>query len=393
MDRLIFHIDVNNAFLSWSAVDMLRNGFKKDIRDEVSVIGGDEDMRHGVVLAKSNPAKKYGIKTAESLYSARRKYKNLKVYKPNHGIYKKFSDELYDYFTNFSPRIERYSIDECFLDMSGMNYFIKDPVSFANDIREYIKNNFGFTVNIGIGNNKLCAKVASDFEKPDKTHTLFDYEIESKLWPLDVSNLFMVGRRTSLKLKKMNINTVFDLAHTPLETLIREFKSYGNTLHEFSNGIDNSEVVDVKQELKGIGNSLTYPKDIETMDEIKIKLIELSGMVGRRIRREKKYAYTETLYIKYSDFTTLTHQKKLKNPISTDDEILKCAKELLKDIEIKPIRSMGIRLNNLTTKKNEQLSIFDTDDKKTIKNDELQLTLDKLKEKYGENIVKKASNK
>ena len=393
MDRLIFHVDVNNAFLSWSAVDLLKNGFKKDIRDEVAVIGGDEAMRHGIVLAKSNPAKKYGIKTAESLYSARRKYKDLKIYKPNYEIYKKFSDELYNYFTTFSPKIERYSIDECFIDMSGMNYFIDDPVKFADEMRKYIRENFGYTVNVGIGNSKLCAKVASDFEKPDKTHTLFDYEIESKLWVLDVSDLFMVGKRTALKLKKMNINTVFDLAHTPLDVLLREFKSYGTTLHEFSNGIDSSEVVDVKQQLKGIGNSLTYPSDVETIEDIKLKLAELSGMVGRRIRREGKYAYTETLYIKYSDFTTLTHQKRLKNPISTDDEILKIAKELLKDIEIKPIRSMGIRLNNLTIAKNEQLSLFDTDEKKSIKDIELQSTLDKLKEKYGDDIVKKASNK
>ncbi len=393
MDRLIFHIDVNNAFLSWSAVDMLKNGFKKDIREEVSVIGGDEGARHGIVLAKSNPAKKYGIKTAETLYSARRKYKDLKVYKPNHKIYKQFSDQLYEYFTNFSPKIERYSIDECFIDMSGMNYFIKDPIEFADNMRKYIKENFGYTVNVGIGNNKLCAKVASDFEKPDKTHTLFNDEIENKLWPLAVGDLFMVGKKTETKLKHMNINTVFELAHTPVEILTKTFKSYGIILHEFANGIDDSEVVDVKQELKGIGNSLTYPIDIESYDDIKQKLIELSSMVGTRLRNEKKYAYTETLYVKYSDFTTLTHQKKLKNPISNDDEILKYALELLKDIEIKPIRSMGIRLNNLTLEKQEQLSIFDNDIKRSIKNDELQITLDKLKKKYGDNIVKKASNK
>ena len=391
MDRLIFHIDVNNAFLSWTAVDLLNNGYKKDIRDEVAVIGGDEDLRHGVVLAKSTPAKKYGIKTAETLYSARKKYKNLKIYKPNHKLYKKFSDELYNYFITLSPLVERYSIDECFIDMSGMNYLIKDPIKEADKIRKEIKNKFGYTVNIGIGNSKLCAKMASDFEKPNKTHTLFNNEIEMKLWPLDVSDLFMVGKKTAKRLKQMNINTIFDLAHTNVLKLNKEFKSYGTTLYEFANGIDNSEVIDVKQELKGIGNSNTYPMDIESIEEIKSKLLELSSTVGKRIRKEKKYAYTETLYIKYSDFTTLTHQKKLKNPISSDNDIYSNAVELLKDIELKPIRSLGIRLNNFTKERVEQLSIFDNTTIK--KDDELQSTIDKLKEKYGDNILKIASNK
>ena len=189
----------------------------------------------------------------------------------------------------------------------------------------------------------------------------------------------------------MNINTIFDLAHTNVLKLNKEFKSYGTTLYEFANGIDNSEVIDVKQELKGIGNSNTYPMDIESIEEIKSKLLELSSTVGKRIRKEKKYAYTETLYIKYSDFTTLTHQKKLKNPISSDNDIYSNAVELLKDIELKPIRSLGIRLNNFTKERVEQLSIFDNTTIK--KDDELQSTIDKLKEKYGDNILKIASNK
>lgn len=392
--RLIFHIDVNNAYLSWSACQMLKEGYKIDIRNRVSVISGDESKRHGIVLAKSPLAKKYNIVTAETIYSARKKYKDLLVFPPRHDIYKKYSDQLFKYLSQFTPRIERYSIDECFLDMSGMNHFIKNDIEFATKIKNEIKEKFGFTVNVGIGNNKLCAKVASDFEKPDKVHTLYSNEIETKLWELNIEDLFMVGKQTTKKLKSLRINTVYDLAHYPKEDLIKIFKSYGNLLHDYANGIDDSEVESEKSELKGIGNSITLPNDIEEINNIKLKLLEISELVGRRIRKEKKYAYVVTLYIKYSDFKTLTHQKKLKNPINTDDEIYKNSILLLKDIELKPIRSLGIRLTSLSTDKIEQISIFDNNEKIVNNNNEnLQYTIDELKLKYGNNIIKRASIK
>lgn len=388
--KLIFHIDVNNAYLSWTAVDLLKKGYKIDIRNKVSIIAGDESKRHGVVLAKSPLAKKYGIVTGESIFNARKKYKDLLIYPPDHTLYQNYSNMLYEYLCNLSPVVERYSVDECFLDMSGMKHFIQDEIEFANKIREEIKNKFGFTVNIGIGNNKLCAKVASDFEKPNKVHTLYDYEIKDKLWNLNVEDLFMVGRQTAKKLKSMKINTIYDLAHTPREKLVLEFKSFGNTLYEYANGIDNSVVESESADLKGIGNSITLPKDLDTIDEIKIKLLEIAEMVGSRLRKEKKYAYVVTLYVKYNDFKTLTHQKKLRNPINTDKEIFESAMFLLKEIELRPIRSLGIRLTSLTTEKITQISLFEQEKNNNPTEEALQETLDNLKLKYGKNIVKKA---
>ena len=388
--RLIFHIDVNNAFLSWTACELIKEGNKIDIRNQVSVIAGDENKRHGVVLAKSPMAKKYGIVTGESIFNARKKYKNLLIYPPNHDSYQKYSNMLYEYLSEFTPYIERYSVDECFLDMTGMNYFIKDDIEFANKLREEIKTKFGFTVNIGIGNNKLCAKVASDFEKPDKVHTLYDSEIKDKLWKLDVEDLFMVGRQTAKKLRSMKINTVYDLAHTPREKLILEFKSFGNILYEYANGIDNSEVENERADLKGIGNSTTLPHDLIDKEKIKIKLLEISELVGSRLRKEKKYAYVVTLYVKYNDFKTLTHQKKLKNPINTDKEIYEYSLLLLKEIELRPIRSLGIRLTELTTDKITQISLFEQEKITDNKEELLQEALDNLKSKYGKNVVKKA---
>ena len=195
-DKIIFHIDVNNAFLSWTAVDLLEKGYKKDIRKIPSIIGGDEESRHGIVLAKSPVAKKYGIVTAETIYSAKRKCPRLEVFSPSHDMYNRRSRELFSFLSTFTPDLKQFSIDEAFLDMSNMGYIYKDIIALAYQIKEEVKNKFGFTVNIGIGNNNLCAKMASDFEKPDKVHTLFSYEIKDKMWPLPVCDLLYVGKNS-----------------------------------------------------------------------------------------------------------------------------------------------------------------------------------------------------
>ena len=207
-ERIIFHIDVNNAFLSWTAVDMLRRGATEDIRNIPSVIGGDEDARRGIVVAKSPVAKKYGVKTAETLYQARRKCPGLKVFPANHELYKRESDKLYQYYLQFTPTVERFSVDECFLDMTGTHYLYDDLIRLAYQMKDEIHEKFGITVNVGIANNRLCAKMASDFEKPNKVHTLFASEVEEKMWPLDVGDLLFIGKRSAETLNALGIHTI-----------------------------------------------------------------------------------------------------------------------------------------------------------------------------------------
>ena len=207
-ERIIFHIDVNNAFLSWTAILLLKQGYKQDIRKIPSIIGGDEKERRGIVLAKSPIAKKYGIQTAETIYQAKKKCPSLQIFPANFEWYSKQSNNFYNYLTQYSPTIEQFSVDECFVDMTGTNYLYKNYEELAYKIKEDIKKIYGFTVNVGIGNNKLCAKMASDFEKPDKVHTLYSYEIEEKMWPLPVGDLFMIGKKTTEVLNKLNINTI-----------------------------------------------------------------------------------------------------------------------------------------------------------------------------------------
>lgn len=212
MQREILHIDVNNAFLSWSAIEKLKNGESLDIRTIPAVIGGDEASRKGVVLAKSMIAKQFGVVTGETLYSARKKCPNLRVFKANYETYAKYSNDMYNLLLNYTDRIERFSIDECFLDMTLYLKKGQTLLQVANEIKDRIKNQLGFTVNIGVAHNKVLAKMASDFKKPDRVHTLYEQEIAEKIWKMSVSELFMVGRKTAEKLVAMNIKTIGELA-------------------------------------------------------------------------------------------------------------------------------------------------------------------------------------
>lgn len=392
MKRLIFHIDVNNAFLSWTAVEMLKNGSNLDIRTIPSVVGGDEKTRKGVVLAKSFPAKKAGIVTGEPLYQARKKVDKLLVVAGARDKYSYYSDEFYKILCRYSPVIERYSIDECFMDMTGMELLYDDPIKLAYKIKDEIYKELGFTVNVGIGNSKLCAKMASDFEKPNKVHTLFESEMKTKMWPLKIEDLFMVGRSSSEKLRQIGINTIGDLAKTDVNLLIKHFKTQGKLMYDFANGIDESLVERPIPKNQGIGHSTTLPEDLVDIVSIKKVLRKLSEMVGLRLRKEEKYATVVSIQLKNSSFITYGHQKKVTNPISTDADIYEVSCELLKNMyKGDSIRLVGLRVSDFTDKAYEQISLFE-EAGKLEKRDKVQKTLDEINKKYGKNVIKSAAS-
>ncbi len=382
------HIDVNNAFLSWTAIELLNNGCKYDIRNSYAVIGGDPKARKGIVLAKSNAAKKQGIITAETLYSAKKKCPVLRVYPPNYKFYQEMSHKLFELLYKYTPDIEVASVDECYLDYTNVKHLYGPPLEFARKIQKEIYDTLGFTVNIGIANNKLCAKMASDFEKPYKIHTLYKNEIKEKMWPLKVGELFGVGKKSVPKLESLKIFTIGDLANSEHETLNKYFKNQGKILIDSANGIDDSPVISEPPEPKGIGNEITLPKDITNKEEIFKSLEELSEQVSFRLKKQNKYALTVTIILKDNLFKRSSHQKKLVNAIRSSEDILKIAKELYEEMKYdKPVRLIGIRLNNLTDTIIHQVSIFD-DVKKIEKNNDLEETIDRLKEKYGIKIIK-----
>ena len=391
-ERIIFHIDVNNAFLSWTAVYLLKNGYKIDIRKIPSIIGGDEKTRRGIVLAESPVAKKYGIVTAETIYQAKRKCPSLKMYPPNYEWYAKKSKELFDYLSQYSPLIEKFSIDECFIDMTGTNYLYNDVEEFAHEIKDEIRKKFGYTVNIGIANNKLCAKMASDFEKPDKVHTLYKSEIEKKMWPLNVGDLFMCGKATTKALNEMKIFTIKDLAYSNQKLLEKKFKSQAKYLKEAAWGIDNSKVEPRKE--KNTSISTTHTLEYDCSDEIKLKniLLRQTDQVTRRLRQKKQYAKTVAVIYKNKYFKSYSAQAKLPKASNNTKDIYKLVVEIFEKSYLKEaVRLIGIRLADLCDNELEQISLFDNDNKNTVKEDKIQSTIDTLNQKFGYGLIMPAS--
>ena len=391
--RIIFHVDVNNAFLSWTAVALLKNGYKKDIRKIPSIIGGDETRRHGIVLAKSPVAKKFHIKTAETLYSARRKCPSLEIYPPDYYLYYEESRKFHNYLNNLSPNVEKYSIDEAFIDLTGTKYIYDDYIELAHKIKDDIKNMYGFTVNVGIGNNMLCAKMASDFEKPDKVHTLFMDEVKTKMWPLPIEDLFMVGKSTSKRLRELGISTIGDLATTDMGILKKHFKNQAEFLWNSANGIDYTKVEKYKSKNPSISITETMRYDVNDKEKLKEVLFRQTDDVCRQLRKRKKYCNVVAIIYKNNNFESYSKQIKLDNATDNTNEIYKVVLYLL-DISYRnePIRLIGVRLADFTNEKKKQISLFDNEE--VNENDgEIQKILDDINNKFGMNSIVPASMK
>ena len=393
MKRQILHIDVNNAFLSWTAVERLKQGEKLDIRTIPAIIGGDEEKRKGVVLAKSNVAKQFGIQTGEPIYFARKKCPQIQIYASNFTVYKKYSHAMHQIFLEYTPKIEQFSIDECFLDVTNYLPKGKNLLQLAYEINQRIYQELGFTVNVGVAHNKLLAKMASDFEKPNKVHTLWEEEIPEKMWKLPVGELFMVGRKSIPKLQKMGIKTIGDLAHSSQQQMIRVFGKYGKMIWEYANGIDLSEVKYEKEDPKCIGNSITLPYDytqIEKLEEILLMLVE---QVTYRLRKNQLKAKVVNVQIKTNDFKTFSHQRKLQEYTNSTKYVYQEAKKLLRDLKVtQPVRLIGIRVDDLSKGENMQMSLFTPQTTDTQKQEKLDKTVDSIKSKYGYEVIKRAGD-
>jgi len=392
-ERIIFHIDVNSAFLSWEALERLKAGNGVDLRTVPSIVAGDPAKRRGVVLAKSIPAKKYGIVTGEPVVKALKKCPDLIIVPPSHGAYARYSREMTDLLQTISPDIEKYSIDECFIDATGLMLKYKnDYLSLAHLIKNRIRDELGFTVNIGISENKLLAKMASDFKKPDQVHTLFRGEIPEKMWPLPVSELFMVGRAASSRFNAMGIKTIGDLAKYDVSLLEQKFGKYGRMIWEYANGIDRSEVQTEESEAKDLSNETTVEFDITDRETARLYLLSLSETVGMRLRKAGLYAGVVTVHIKNSSFESYSRRKKLGNPTQDTGEIFETATELFDKVWRKdPIRLIGVATSDLVREPVQQLSMFDDQYDRRIERKKLNESIDRIREKYGNKYIVRAS--
>lgn len=365
MEPILFHIDVNSAFLSWTAVKKLRDDpTALDLRTVPAIIGGDTSTRHGIVTAASIPAKRLGIKTAEPVVSAIRKCPDLIVESGDFKLYRAESAKLMDYLHTYTPDIEQLSIDECFLDFAPIAHRFSSPIAAAYQIKDEVKARFGFTVNVGIAQNRFLAKMASDLEKPDKVHTLFPEEIENKLWTLPVGDMFMVGKSAASRLQSFGIRTIGDLAHADLDFLTAEFKSMGKSMYDHANGRGSSYVDPSEREAKGIGNSTTLSRDALTPDDAHPVILSLAESVARRLRKAGQLASTMTLEIKYFDFISVSHQTGLFSPANDVDTLYLTGKRLFAELwDGRPIRLLGLRGTNLTdVSAPRQMTIFDLEE-------------------------------
>ncbi len=391
MGRVIFHIDVNSAFLSWTAAARLKNGEELDLRTIPSAIGGSRENRHGIILAKSTPAKKYGVTTGEPIHISLQKCPKLVVVPPDFSLYSHCSHAMFDILSEYSDRIEQFSIDEGFLDYTGMERLLGPPLETAEKIRTRIREELGFTVNIGVSSNKLLAKMAGELEKPDKLITLFPEEMSEKFWTLPVEDLFMVGRRTAPRLRKIGISTIGQLAKYPQPLLEKEFKSFGRMLHAYANGIDDTPVAPAAEtyETKSIGNSTTTPHDVTDKETAHKILLALAETVSMRLRCSKLCAQEIAVTLKSSDFKVYSHQKQLLNAIDCTNAVYETAKEIFDEVwKREPLRLLGIRAGKLCEEDCVQLSILDEDWSKQKKAD---AAMDALRLKYGKNTVRRST--
>lgn len=393
MDRLVFHVDVNSAFLSWEAARRVAEG-GEDLRLIPSCIGGSPESRRSVVLAKSIPAKAFGIKTGEPISMALRKCPELVIAPSDFRLYEEYSEAFMAICREYTPALERYSIDECFMDMTGTRVMYPNPIATAYEIKDRIRDTLGFTVNIGIGSNKLLAKTAGDFEKPDKVHSLFSHELKEKFWPLPVGHLISVGKTTAKKLEKLNIRTIGDLAVYPLDSLqVSVGKKMGQQIHEYANGIDDSPVLAQAPDAKGYSVSTTLEDNVTTLEQAHKILLALADSATARMRADGAKAHCVAVSMRSTDFKNHSHQQKLEEATDITTEVYDLAKKLFAELWDKktPLRLIGLALSDVTRDDSDQMSLFA--DEKKEKARKIDQAMDAIRNKYGSATIMRGSVK
>ena len=387
---LIFHIDVNSAYLSWTAVHKLQNGCGEDIRLIASAIGGDQEKRHGIILAKSPLAKSFGVRTGEPVVSALKKCPDLVLFPPDFELYDKNSRAFLEILKRYSPHVEQFSIDEAFMDMTGTELLYGSPTEAACSVQKTIYEELGFTVNVGISENRFLAKMASDFEKPNKIHTLFPDEIPAKMWPLDISELFMVGRSAENSLRNLGIHTIGQLAASNPATIRAHLKKHGEMLHRYANGIDDGQLFSHTAKDKEVGNSTTIPYDVESAETAKNILLSLCETVCTRLRHDGLRASCISVRITDCNFVSHTHQRMLPVLTNVTGELFCAVSSLFDEMwDGTPIRLLGIQTSKLAEQSYRQYNLFDSE--KYDRLEKLDSAIDQIRKRYGEDSVKRAS--
>ena len=387
MDRVILHSDANSFYAS---VECAKN---PSIRDKPVAVCGDPEARHGIVLTKNEHAKKFGIKTGEAIWQAKKKCPQLLIVPPDYPTYVEFSRRMRVIYESYTDKVEAFGLDENWLDVSQPSYTIADGVRIADEIRERVKKELGITVSVGVSFNKVFAKLGSDYKKPDAVTVISEENFKQIVWPLPVSDLIYVGPHTTVKLMNMGILTIGQLANTDTETLRRRFGVNGVMLKAFSMGLDHSRVMqsDEKEVIKSIGNSSTPPHDIKNTTEAKSMIYVLSESVAARLRENGFRAKCVSISVRDTELKCAGCQRTLMRPTRLSGDIAKAAFEMFLEryASFLPLRSMGVSCTGFVRDDApEQLDIFG-ECMKAHREEELEEAIDGLRGRFGHQVVRR----
>lgn len=383
-DRQIMHIDMNSFYAS------CEQAANPELRNVPLIVGGDPEKRKGIVLAASYDAKRYGVKTTMTLNEAARLCPEAVFIRANHELYEEMSGQVMRIFAEYAPVMEQLSIDEAFLDMTGTEQLYGDLKQLARKIQNRIMDELLLPCSVGISSNKLLAKMASDFKKPMGITTIYPDDIKEMIWPLKVSELFGVGKKTAMKLNQLGIRTIGELAKTDIGVLSGLLgEGTAMMLHNYANGIDPSPVVSSRDEIKSIGHEMTYPEDLTRIEDILRELLVLVDKTAYRLRQKGQKGKTISIKIKFNDFTLITRAHTISEVTDSADCIYQVAKELVTSCKIaKPIRLLGVTVSNFEDDSIKQLSLFSQDNDRK----KLDSMLDEIRGKYGFDAIKRAAS-
>ena len=387
MDRVILHCDCNNFFASVESID------HPEYRSVPMAVAGDPSRRHGIILAKNEMAKSFGVQTAEAIWQAQQKCPNLLLIAPHHDKYEEVSRRINAIYRNYTDLVEPFSIDESWLDVTGSQKLFGDGKTIADQLRQEIKEKIGVTISVGVSYNKIFAKLGSDYKKPDATTVIRPEDVPGIVWPLPVGDLFGVGRKMRVQLEDLGIRTIGSLAAADPEFLMRRFGKAGQTLSLYARGLDHSPVRSDREPVKSVGNGVTYPKDLTDRNEIYSHLLALSDSVAGRLRKEGKRGMTVQISVKDPMLTTLQRQKKFDCPTYLAKEIADAAMELLESnwkIGVSPIRALTVTVSDLTDADGYplQYSLLPSEgEQQREKQEKVELAMDRLRDRYGKNII------
>ncbi len=384
MDRTILHCDCNSFYASVECV------LRPELRSVPMAVGGDEESRHGIILAKNELAKKFNIQTAETIWQAKKKCPDLVVVPPQHDLYCKYSKQVMDIYKCYTDYVESFGLDEAWLDVTGSKRLFGDGVTIANELRDTVRRETGLTISVGVSFCKVFAKLGSDYKKPDATTVFSKENWREYIYPLPVRDLLYVGRRTGDELEKLGIKTIGQLAAYDRKTLEEHLGKSGVMLHMYANGLDNDPVKSIyeKTEVKSVGNGITFRHDLLGEDEVRDGIYAIADSIAARMRRKKLKCTTVQVMIKDPNFKTISRQQKLEKPTYTSRDIRNAAMEIVrKSWNFKlPIRMMSVTGTNLVGENEvfEQMSLFDEENKSGKKAEQLEKTVDSLKDKFGD---------